>query len=448
MSLALSSVRDALDGIYPSIITTASAAGVVNLSYISDVHYIDEAHLAASFQFFNKTHQNIQENPFAEILLMNPHTVERYRVRVRYLRTETEGPLFERMRAKLAGIASHHGVEHIFHLRGSDVYRVISVDLVTSYAQPLPPQPSPMSALRRVQEVLSRCRDGDSLIAKLFPTLAQHLGIEHGMLLALDRGSGRLYTIVSHGYQTSGIGSEVALGEGVIGTCAEIETPIRINHMLNANAYSRAIRRTAADQGGALALTPEIPLPGLIDPQSQVAVPIAIGGTLKGVLFAESPRPCAFSYEMEDALAVIALSFSSLLMQFQDGDCAEFDQEPQAAPPAGPQTGPALRVRYYTGTSTVFLNDDYLIKGVAGAILWKLLREYKIQGRTQFSSRELRLDPDLGLPLVSDNLATRLILLRRRLEERNDGIRLLQGGRGQLLLKVQQPLDLIVAGAA
>ncbi|MCK6441549.1 GAF domain-containing protein [Elstera cyanobacteriorum] len=447
MSLHLSAFRDALDGILPSAIATTSASGEVNVSYLSDILYLDESHLALSFQFFNKTRQNILENPYAQVLVLHPGSSEKYRISVQYLRTETHGPLFERMRAKLAGIASHHGMAEVFQLRGADIYRVIAIEKVNSAAQPLPAQPSLMPALRRVQDTLSRCRSGDALISALFPTLAREMGIEHGMVLALDRGSGRLYTLASHGYATSGVGSEVALGDGVIGVCAEVSAPIRINHMLHENAYTRAIRRTAGD---AYDLAPEIPLPGLIDPQSQLAVPIAIGGTLKGVLFVESPRNHAFTYEIEDALSIIGLSFGALLMQFHDGGCSEFDADlPEETPPCDcPVSGSALRVRYYSGTATVFLNDDYLIKGVAGAILWKLLREFAANGRTRFSSRELRLDPQLGLPHLSDNLATRLILLKRRLEERDNGIRLTQGGRGQLLLEVLHPLDLIEAGAA
>lgn len=447
MSLLLSSFRDALDGVLPSAIATTSAAGEVNVSYLSDVLYLDDAHLALSFQFFNRTRQNILENPYAQVLVLHPGSSEKYRISVQYLRTESQGPIFERMRAKLAGIASHHGMAQVFRLKGADIYRVIAVEKVNTPAKPLSPEPSLMPVLRRVQESLSRCRSGDALISALFPALARELGIEHGMVLALDKGAGRLYTLDSYGYASSGVGSEVALGEGVIGVCAEVGTPIRINHMLHENAYTRAIRRTAGDE--AFGLGPEIPLPGLIDPQSQLAVPVAIGGTLKGVLFVESPRNHAFTYEIEDALSVIGLSFASLLMQFQDGECSEFDAEiPEETPCDCPLSSSALRVRYYSGTATVFLNDDYLIKGVAGAILWKLLREFTANGRTRFSSRELRLDPQLGLPELSDNLATRLILLKRRLEERDNGIRLTQGGRGQLLLEVLHPLDLIESGAA
>ena len=67
-------------------------------------------------------------------------------------------------------------------------------------------------------------------------------------------------------------------------------------------------------------------------------------------------------------------------------------------------SGTALRVRHFAANDSVFINDDYLIKGVAGAIFWKLLRDYVQAGRTEFTNRELRLDPSIRLPDVADNL--------------------------------------------
>ena len=112
-----------------------------------------------------------------------------------------------------------------------------------------------------------------------------------------------------------------------------------------------------------------------------------------------------------------------------------------AACDAPAAAGP-LRVRHYAADDSVFLDDDYLIKGVAGAVLWKLLRDHAATGRTDFSNRELRLAPEIRLPEVGDNLEARLALLTRRLVDRDADLRLQKTGRGRFRLCVARPIEL------
>lgn len=100
-------------------------------------------------------------------------------------------------------------------------------------------------------------------------------------------------------------------------------------------------------------------------------------------------------------------------------------------------------VRRFAVNDSVFLGKDYLIKGVAGAIFWKLVSDHVRDGRTEFTNRELRVDPSIRLPEISENLEARLILLERRLVERGDAIRIEKTGRGRFRLVVRQPLELV-----
>jgi adenylate cyclase len=107
-----------------------------------------------------------------------------------------------------------------------------------------------------------------------------------------------------------------------------------------------------------------------------------------------------------------------------------------------------VEVRYYPRDGSVFLDTHYLIKGVAGAIFWKLAREHAHPKRNEFSTRELRLaGRELRLPEVQDNLSVRLILLQRRLAVRGAAMQIHKTGRGRFRVSVLRPMRLVEAPA-
>lgn len=439
---SLSEIRACLEGAIPSVMATCAADGTPNVAYISQVFYVDERHVALSFQFFNKTRQNILANPHATVLVLHPATAAFFRMHIRYLRTETAGAVFEGMKAQLAGIASHSGMSEVFVLRGSDIYEVQQIESVAGDALPSPPaRAGLLTALRRGSESLARCTGLDDALNSTLATLNDFLGIRHAMVLMLDEACQRLFTVASCGYSVSGVGSEIEIGDGVIGVAARERTPVRIMHMTSAYLYSCAIRSSLQAETPGLVLNTDIPYPGLAAPHSQVAVPIVSAGRLLGVLFAESPSDQAFSFEDEDVLVTLAGHLGAAIDLLQSSpETVETSHTPAATTRPGPPEGAPLHLRHFRTNRSVFCNDSYLIKGVAGAIFWKLVSDFVQHGRTEFSNRELRLDPALGLPDVTDNLEARLLLLQRRLAEHGSDIRLEKTGRGRLRLLVQRPL--------
>lgn len=444
MSVKLDTIRDCLEGIVPGNIATCAADGTPNVAYLSQVQYVDGGHVALSYQFFNSTRRNILVSPYARVAVIDPHTSAHYRLTVQYLRTEESGPLFENMKARLAGIASHTGMSGVFRLLGADIYRVLDIEQVPGATlPPAPPRRSLLAALRACTESLCGAADLDGLLARLLDGLHRHFDIDHAMVLMLDEAGERLYTVASRGYAESGVGAEIALGDGVIGVAARERTPIRIGHFTAEYSYGRAIR-SSLEGSGATGIETEIPLPGLPNSCSQLAVPIVACQGLIGVLYVESAQDLRFAYDDEDALVALAgqVGASIRLLQQEPSD------EPAAAEPSRPVVaGQVATLHHYAENDSVFLDGDYLIKGVAGSILWTLLRDHVDKGRSQFSNRELRLDRRIRLPDISHNLEARLILLARRLDERAAPVRIEKTGRGRFRLRVERPLALVESGA-
>jgi hypothetical protein len=123
-------MRPAMHGVIPTCIATAAPDGEPNVTYISQVWFVDDQHLAISCQFFNKTTRNVRANPAASILTTCPETYAVWRVSARYVESRTTGPLFDEMSDQLAVLASMAGMADTFRLLSADVYAVDVVELL------------------------------------------------------------------------------------------------------------------------------------------------------------------------------------------------------------------------------------------------------------------------------------------------------------------------------
>ena len=119
-----------MQGAIPSALATVDGDGIPNISYISQVFYVDDNHVALSNQFFNKSMRNIKGNGIATVNITRPDNLKSWYLNLRYKESKTTGDLYENMKMQLDAIASMTGMEDVFKLHASEVFEVTQVDEV------------------------------------------------------------------------------------------------------------------------------------------------------------------------------------------------------------------------------------------------------------------------------------------------------------------------------
>ena len=453
MSLGLEQLTPCFQGILPAMFFTCAKDGTPNAAFLSHVDYVDATHVALSFQFFNKSRRNIAENPYALIRVIDPDTNQGYALRLKFERSETSGPIFDRMFLRIEAIASYVGLKGIFKLKAADIYLVESVELTPEepgrherWSPRGRRQLDPVFTMKALQELSSRMTAADNLNALLESILSglkEFFGFSHSMILVPGEKPNTLITIASRGYPQGGVGAEVQFGEGIIGVVAEARQPIRISGLVRGMLYALAAKKRAEERGWRP--QEEVKLPGLENPSSQLGVPLVVRGELIGVLCIESETAYRFHEEDKNAIEMLGASLAIAIqnMQMKESEAPE----PRAAAPAAKapavKHGKRRELTYYKSDEVVMLDGEYLIRSLPARIFWKLLQTHHRDGRAEFTNRELRLDKSLGLPDFKDNLETRLLLLRRRLDEKTDDIRMVPIGRGRFQLEFDCAIDLV-----
>ena len=408
MSVPLESLATCFQGLLPAQLFTCSADGLPNAAYFSHVDYVDSTHVALSYQFFNKSRRNITENPQALVVVLDPDSGQGWSLRLKFVRSETSGPLFERMALRIEAIASYCGLKGIFKLRAADIYEVLDHRAGGRRMGPLRPEPhaaaaaaaSPIFTINALQTLSARIHSADSLetlVDSILLALDETFGFSHSMFLVPAEEKDVLVTIATRGYSENGAGVEVGFGEGICGMVAEARKPIRISGLMRGMLYALAMHREAQHPERAAR---RIPLPGLPNPESQLGVPLLVRGELVGVLCVESevriastkrtaPRSAARQYPPSPSRTWLCRSEHRGSRRHRRprprsdgcGRCFRL----------GGATGPA-RSRVLRRRRVHHGRRRLPVRNVPAKILWRLLSAHAATGRREFTNRELRLD--------------------------------------------------------
>ncbi|MGO4831065.1 GAF domain-containing protein [Rhizobiaceae sp. 2RAB30] len=444
MSLRLSDLSACFEGVIPSIIATASADGMPNISYLSHVVRVDEEHVALSNQFFAKTAANIRANPQATLILVDGFTGDQFLLDIGFVRSVDAGALFDKIARQLKASSAQVGMSEIMRLRSADIFRVHGIERVPSPVETAPAMagrgPISLPALGEAIKIIERQAEADEIIDTLLSGVQRVLGYGNALVLIHDSHRGCLITTGSIGYERSGLGSEVAGGDGLIGAAAASGQTIKVSDMSRVRRFGQAIGKEAEATENT---TRTVAFPHLPTAMSQIAVPMAARGTVTGVLFIESAERLAFREEDEAALEILAGQAAGALRASEREAAAAEPREPTPQPQ--PAAGREIRVAHHRFDDSIFIDGTYIVKGVAGTLLRLMLEWHLSEGRSDFTNREMRLAAGTRMPEIKDNLETRLLLLRRRLEEKHAPVQIVRTGRGRVRLEAAGPLTLDTA---
>jgi len=159
--------------------------------------------------------------------------------------------------------------------------------------------------IQQISQEITSTLDLDEVLGIVLLAMERVLGFAHSMILLTDASAERLRLAASRGYEPSGVGAEVAFGDGVIGVVASRRKMMRVGNLGASVAYLRGVRARLEAAGQMTGGGESAVLPGLRDAQSQLALPLLVKDRLVGVLVVESARPTAFDELDEILLGIV-----------------------------------------------------------------------------------------------------------------------------------------------
>jgi hypothetical protein len=264
-SVPLESIMPCFQGVIPSWVTTCPADRVPNATIVSIVQYVDSERVALTRQFMNKSRINLDANPQAQVIVVNPSNGEQFALDTHYVRTQSEGPIFDAVAANLDAIASMTGMTGVFRLRGVDIHCVLACEPfggrtpVTSQRRP---ERDMLPLLDEFVRRLSLCAEYTEAVRVGLEALDDLFGFGYSVLLTADERGDRLFAVASNGYASSGVGAEVPIGYGPVGIAAQRRRVVCVPSVTRSRSMNAAIQDSIRRSGGEPSAA-EIELPGL-----------------------------------------------------------------------------------------------------------------------------------------------------------------------------------------
>ncbi|MDF3822330.1 adenylate/guanylate cyclase domain-containing protein [Leptospira sp. 96542] len=153
--------------------------------------------------------------------------------------------------------------------------------------------------------------DLDRIFQVAMQSLDEYFGFSHSLILLNDSDNNMLTVSASHGYFGEGLGARVAIGQGVIGVVAKRRKMMRSSGMGYRKIYVQSVQKNMNLEEVI------VPLPGLQNVGSQLAIPLVVKDDLIGVYAIESSELNAFDSIDEQILMIVGNQIGSAISNAQ-----------------------------------------------------------------------------------------------------------------------------------
>ena len=174
-----------------------------------------------------------------------------------------------------------------------------------------------LQILQRVASEVNATLDLEEIYDIALGTMGELFEAHHAIILLLEPDGQTLRVVASRGYENQAIGGRVRVGIGAVGIVAQKRKMMQIGNLGQQRAYASAQRRQMMKAGRASEIGDIVPVPGLPNAESQIAIPLLIRDELVGVFSLESPMRQAFDAHDRSLVTIVANQIASAIRNAQ-----------------------------------------------------------------------------------------------------------------------------------
>jgi adenylate cyclase len=413
----LSQLRDCFQGIIPALFCTHDEASEPNISFLSQVEYLDENHLALSNQFFSKTKQNILKTKNGLLLILHPASLQTFEIRVRYLKSEVSGDVFEKLQLRLQIIAASEGMSHVFQLRSADIYEVTEIVCRNSITRKPVNLPAPKderlelspSELSKsfLESVSSKKSSTEECIALLLRSIRYGFGFPETKFYWVNENSAQSIEAEMMDADGEFLGADRL---GIIRKVFQFGKPLIVSGLQLQRKYANSISLQPSKAQSNIS--------------RRIALPILYHGKTQAVLLVEDEKSEAWDLDLVSSLKMMANTLGLVLSR--DSDSVPFLKKKSIR---------ELKFRLHRSSETLFFEDAALFKSLPAKIFAYIIE--KAKEKSAISNQEIICALENDFPKEGKtNLEARLSLIKKRIQERAIPLKIvaIERGRFQLVL--------------